>query len=305
MVAVTPPARCLTVEIETSADQRLIAEAVQYGDASRLRLELKLKLLFCFAQCLGVSEGGAMIRCLPVAILMLASSATHAAEMVVSEKFHHLRSAEPREWSHYPERAEAPRLTLGFDLGEAAPSFRLLTLRQAGVKQAWSVQLNGRKLGQLERDHNDLELALEIPAELLKPAGNQLEIATGSKAPDDIRVGEIVLRQETRQQLTASGELSVTVGDADGRGGLPCRLTIVDAESRTLVLLGAKSDERLAVRSGVVYTLDGRAKIGLRPGRYKIWAGRGFEYSLATTEIEIGDGDVVGTRLDRRRGAAK
>jgi hypothetical protein len=238
------------------------------------------------------------------AILLLASWSAipgqGAEATVLDPAFHHLRNAEPLEWNHFPEKAEAAKLDRTFDLEEPT-SYKLLTLRQADVKQTWDVTLNGRKLGVLDRDDNDLEHALPIPEKALKEVGNKLEIATRSDAPDDIRLGEIALHRQSRDELAREAEVTITVTDATTNSPLPCRLTIVDAKSNKLVLLGAKSDDQLAVRAGVVYTIDGRAQIGIRPGRYKVWAGRGFEYSLGEATFEMLPGDKEEIALSLRR----
>ena len=44
--------------------------------------------------------------------------------------------------------------------------------------------------------------------------------------------------------------------------------------------VGAKSGDGLAVRPGVVYTGNGRAAFGLPAGKYTVYAGRGFAYSI-------------------------
>ncbi|HRQ89843.1 MAG TPA: hypothetical protein PLA50_13670, partial [Bacteroidia bacterium] len=126
------------------------------------------------------------------ALLMLPASGQDG-RVVLEPGFLHLRNAAPREWSSFPEKADADRLNVTFDL-DAPESFRLLTWRQEETKQPWSVQLNGRRLATLPRDHNRLEHGLEIPAGLLRATGNLLEIATASETPDDIRIGGLVLR---------------------------------------------------------------------------------------------------------------
>ena len=45
--------------------------------------------------------------------------------------------------------------------------------------------------------------------------------------------------------------------------GLPCRFTIIDAENGALAFVGAESDDRLAIREGIVYSLDGKATLRL------------------------------------------
>jgi len=230
---------------------------------------------------LGICSG-----CLPV-------FAATEQSVVITPDFHHLRNAEPREWSHFPEKAEGSSLTFHFDLPNPE-AYQLLTLRQVSVKPVWEVHLNGTKIGNLDRDHNDLELALAVPSGLLWPSGNSLEIFTKSQVPNDIRVGEIQLHTQSREVLTGSVTVSVRVTEKGESGLIPCRLTIVDADRGTLPLLGAKSDDRLAVRSGIIYTLDGQAEFGLKPGNYKLWAGRGFEYSITEKSFTV----KAGERLD-------
>jgi hypothetical protein len=55
------------------------------------------------------------------------------------------------------------------------------------------------------------------------------------------------------------------------------------------------------VRPGIVYTSSGTARIGLPAGRYTIYAGRGFEYSLDSTEVMLETGETERRRLSIRR----
>ena len=243
----------------------------------------------------------------PIVILILGfcfgcSSVFAATEqsVVITPDLHHLRNAEPREWSHFPETAEGSSLAFNFDLPDAE-DYQLLTLRQESVKPVWEVHLNGTKVGNLDRDHNDLELALAIPSGLLRPGGNILKIVTESQVPNDIRVGEIQLHTQSREALTGSATVSIRVTEAGGGGLIPCRLTIIDRDRGTLPLLGAKSDDRLAVRSGIIYTLDGRAEFGIKPGNYTLWAGRGFEYSITEKNFTVKAGERLDLALEITR----
>ena len=257
-----------------------------------------------------------MIRRLLFLLLALTSPAFAGPQKVLDAEFHHLRNAEPREWSRFPAKAHADRLRVVFDL-ESPDSIRLLTLRQEETKQPWEIHLNGQKLGNLPRDHNHLEHGIAIPKGLLKAEGNVLEIATNSDEPDDIRLGNLalhdaiqVLVDEDRAELlfqqrgyqrslppmTAQVSLSATL-DSTGEG-LPCRFTIIDAETGALAFVGAESDDRLAVREGIVYTLDGQSTILLagdaeRSRRYHVYCGRGFEYSLEHREIIVDKSEAV------------
>ena len=243
--------------------------------------------------------------------LFLALSPLQADDpRVLDASFHHLRNAEPREWSDFPESADTDRLLVTFDL-ETPDRFRLLTLRQEETKQPWAIQLNGEKLGNLPRDHHHLEHGIAVPAGLLKKTGNVLEISTTSENPDDIRLGDLalhdalqVLVDEERAELLfqqrgyrrslppMTTRISLRATDSGSGEGLPCRFTIIDAATGALVFIGAESDDRLAVREGVVYSLDGHATFRLagdadRPRHYEIYCGRGFEYSLDRKELVV------------------
>ncbi|MFV1995054.1 MAG: hypothetical protein ACC661_06425 [Verrucomicrobiales bacterium] len=233
-------------------------------------------------------------------IALAAIGISPAAPQTIDPDFHHLRNAEPREWDHFPENAEAAGLELSFDLSSPEKP-KSLILRQANVKGVWKVTLNDKLLGSLNRDHNDLEQAFALPEGLLKEKGKHLATTKDREVSDDIRVGEVALYELPLAELARESYLEIAVRDIDQGIPLPCRITIVNAESGTLPVLGARSSDRLAVRSGVVYTLDGRARVGLRPGDYTVYAGRGFEYSLAEQALSISAGEEKEIALELRR----
>src|SRR6185437_1550551 len=80
----------------------------------------------------------------------------------------------------------------------------------------------------------------------------------------------------------------------------PCRITILNAQG-ALAAVRATSDRPLAVRSGVVYTGDGKARFELPAGDYTIHAGRGFEYSVDTVRVSVKAGEVIRKTLTLRR----
>lgn len=226
-------------------------------------------------------------------VLCLASGWTTVSSIAESfpvfPEFLHYRNADPREWSHFPGKAAGEELTATFDLSKPE-QWTLVTLRQAETKQAWTLEINGKKIGRLIRDHNDQETSFKIPPGLLRETGNELIISTVSPIPDDVRLGQIELHRGTLEDLTRGRRLEVGVVDESG-DPLPCRFTIVDATSHTLVLTSEVSDDRQAVRSGVIYALDGRLSASVRSGRdYRIHIGRGFEYErLDFTLAELED----------------
>jgi hypothetical protein len=175
-----------------------------------------------------------------------------------------------------------------------------LRLRQYDVRQPWLVQLNDSSIGRLRIDENDLAVYLSIPPGLLQGDRNTLKIVQENDVVDDIRVGEIVLYDRPLDQLLAESAVEVTLRDAATGDALPGRITVVN-EAGALQQLGAASNERLAVRPGIVYTSDGTAAFGLPAGDYTLYAGRGFEYSLDSVRVTLNEGDRVRQTMTIRR----
>lgn len=214
----------------------------------------------------------------------------------------HLRSGEAREWSSFPEEPEALQFEVDFAADRNATEVTL-RLRQEDVKQTWRVLLNDRPLGNLVVDENHMVVYFPVPAGTLVDGENRLRIAGeggGRGTADDIRVGEIQLLSSPRDAALREATVEVEVVDSELQRPLPARITIVDAAG-SLQSVGAASDDRQAVRPGLVYTADGRTRFGLPAGTYTIYAGRGFEYSLASEEIAVSHGETVRRTLSIRR----
>ena len=257
-----------------------------------------------------------LICTLSLVVFVSGAFAQDATETTVSLEtgLVHLRSGETREWSTFPEQASGSRLERSFR-SNSNPDVWTLSLRQQDVKAAWQVMLNDKSLGLLVRDSNDMTTDFQIPPGVLIDGENTLKIfpkttpekarkkafknAPKSSLLDDIRVGEIQVRQLSPLKLRSAATIDVDlVGDLDRP--MAGRLTIVD-ERGVLMPLGAKSNVGLAVREGVVYTSNGKASFGVAPGTYKIYAGRGFEYSVASTDIKIESGQHAQRSLRLRR----
>ncbi len=232
-------------------------------------------------------------------ILAPGTATAQDTQRTLDESLHHLRIAGPREWSEFPEQPEAASLDLKFS-AKPNPGEWTLRLRQQDVKQTWNVLLNGKPLGQLVRDENEMITYFAVPKGALALGENHLTIEERETTPDDIRVGEIVLESRPRAAVLSQTILRVEVRDADTGEPLPARITITDARG-ALQTTGAVSNDHLAVRPGIVYTATGDAKIGLPPGKYKIYAGRGFEYSLAEADVSLKPGGELKQRLTIRR----
>ena len=231
----------------------------------------------------------------------LVSSAEFTGPLMLSERLHHLRIDGPREWSEFPETPEGPRLELKFVARKNAAE-QTLSLRQQDVKQPWLVQLNGRELGRLVIDENDMVLYFAVPAGALADGENTLRIEQEprSKQPDDVRVGGISLLPRSRADALAEARIEIEVVDVGSGEVLPARITVLNADG-ALQTVAAVSNDHLAVRPGIVYTAAGKAQFGVPAGRYTVHAGRGFEYSLDTAMFEAPAGQTIRRTLKIRR----
>jgi hypothetical protein len=194
----------------------------------------------------------------------------------------------PREWADAdPRPIEGVRYEKTFT-ASANERPRLLSIRQEGVKRNWGIFLNDRKLGTLVPDETTLEPLVEVPAGTLRAGDNVLRLEP-AKEPDDIVIGPIALIDATRPEWFAGGTVTVAVTDAANGRPLPCRLTVTRPDG-TLVALDATPENEVAVRTGVVYTRQGKAALSLPAGDYEILAGRGFEWGLAKAKVRVAEG---------------
>jgi len=231
-----------------------------------------------------------LIICSIVAALTTITRAEQTSR-TLDRRFHHLRIDGPREWSVFPRIPSSAHLDVRFQANQNQ-SAQTLRLRQQDVKETWDVLLNGKSLGRLVRDENDMAVCFSVPANAVVEGENRLQVLPRSKTPDDIRVGHIEL--DSRPLIDVLNESTLDVEVTDGVSGqpIPARITITDLNG-VLQTTGATSNDHLAVRPGIIYTSTGKARIGLPPGEYKVYVGRGFEYSLGSSQIKL----VSGKRL--------
>jgi hypothetical protein len=241
-----------------------------------------------------------------VASWLLLAALSHGAEPGAGRTFIesglvHLRSGAEREWADFPEAAADRKLERRFTASRNDEE-RTLLIRQQDVKQGWNVLLNGKKVGELVRDENDMVIALGLPAGSLTEGENVLRIepVAGLAASDDVRVGECILVDKPRQSCLEESTVEVSVRDESSSAPTPARLTILNADG-AMQSVGASSNDHLAVRSGTVYTSTGLAKFGVPAGKYTVSAGRGFEYSLARAEVTVEPGAASSITLTIRR----
>lgn len=203
----------------------------------------------------------------------------------------HLRNNGPREWASFAKQPDNQQLNLEFDF-TPKDTLGTLTLTQSDVKESWTVTLNSKRLGQLVRDENELQTDFLIPSGTLKLGKNQLSISCRSNSPpDDIRVGRIIVHSASPETLRRGAMLQIEILNQDHVLS-PGRITVTNQQG-TLMPIGTKSGNGLAIREGVVYTASGRADLAVAPGEYQITAGRGLEYSAPSTLLQISAGETA------------
>ena len=201
------------------------------------------------------------------------------------------------EWDAFAGRTPAgTQASITFD-GRANTVEHALVITQADVKQEWTVFLNDRAIGPLERMEADLVHVLAVPAGSIHTGANTLRIA--SKSRDDVVLRRIALHAEPVESLLSRGHLRVTVRGENGTP-VPARVTVIDADG-ALAALRAAPGVRQAVRAGVVYTGGDTVAVGLLPGTYRVAATRGPEYALREARVTIGAGttESIELRLNR------
>ncbi len=237
------------------------------------------------------------------ALLLLLGTAAQlsAQQRVLDATRYHLGTEGFPEWQEFAgKKPHGRRLEISFT-AQRNDAEQTLLLHQRDVKQGWQVQLNGRRLGSLVPQETALVHTLAVPAGVLRDGSNSLAIVPPT-AVDDIVVGDFRLVSAPLKEALAQATLSVRVTDSDTQAGLPCRLTIVDAEGALAALLpGTTNQTELAARPGVLYPRDGSASVGLLPGSYTVFASRGFEFSVATQAVTLVSGQTQALALTIRR----
>ena len=243
-----------------------------------------------------------------IALLFLAPPQREPGpDLVVTGRLHHLRSGAEREWSEFPERAEGAELVRRFEAGRNDGE-ETLRLRHRDLKQPWVVRLNGTEVARLPFDEADMITFWPVPPGTLSDGINELRILSTGRASDDVLVGEVALIARPREQVLSEATVEVAVRDASARGStrfnadrrIPSRITVANDQG-ALVSLANGSGPHYAVRPGVVYTDGAPVRLKLPAGRYVIYAGRGFEYSVASVNVTLGPGANAPRRLEIRR----
>ena len=111
----------------------------------------------------------------------------------IDRKLHHLGDNVVAGWKESSPDPEGMKLEVKFDY-KADGQPRSLALEQRDVHDNWNIILNGRLIGNLQRDVTTRVTRLAIPDGALKVGANQLTLQPASaKSRDDIEVGRIQL----------------------------------------------------------------------------------------------------------------
>lgn len=223
----------------------------------------------------------------------------YGQKQVLDNAMHHIRNGELREWAEFPSKAEKRKLTVHFT-SQTNQLNQTLYLRQYDVKQNWRVLINDHDIGNLVTDEKDLIAYFNIPGGTLRNGQNVLEIRSSEATSDDIRVGKIIIEPLPLNIVLSQTTIDVNIIEIDTDVLLPAKLTIVNEEG-SLQTVTASSNENLAIRPGTVYTGNGKASIHLPAGNYTIYAGRGFEYGMDSTRVDLKPGDHIQKTLKIKR----
>ncbi|MEO1979478.1 MAG: hypothetical protein ABGZ24_03075, partial [Fuerstiella sp.] len=206
-----------------------------------------------------------------------------ASARILDAVLHHVRNGSDREWSEFADTPQSSSYQLNFE-AKANDSDTALRIVQHDVKQLWKIELNGTNLGRLYRDENAIVGFWPIPKSTLIDGQNTLHVSTTSKTSDDIRIGEVAIYARQETDVLSECRVTVVVQDESTHQPTPCRITIL--HDGRLMALGARSNDHMAVRPGVIYC-KGTADFGLPAGSYEIVAGRGPEYSIDARSLTV------------------
>ena len=212
---------------------------------------------------------------------------------------HYLRNGDSKEWARFPATVNDKQLSLQFEMGSTMNNVTL-SLRQYDVKQNWRIVINDQDVGGLIEDEKDMITYFDLPATVVRNGTNKLEIKAANNTPDDIRIGNITLYSRPLKDVLSDATITLKVIDGASRITIPSRITITD-DKGILQTVTASETKTIAIRPGYVYTSTGVASISLPAGRYTLYAGRGFEYSVDSVQVELKPGDNLSHTFQIKR----
>ena len=217
-------------------------------------------------------------------LLLGMPAAALAADLLVSDRMHHLRSGGEREWAEFPEQAGGSELVLAFD---AKPNEveHTLRLRHRDLKQDWRMLLNGQEIARLPPDEADTITYWAVPPRLLADGRNELRVHCTGSGGDDVMIGQVTLIDRPVQRVLSEATVDIPVRQEPGGRATPSRITVVDEHG---TLISGRKRVRAAPRGQAGRCLQ-------RHGRCAAEAAGGPLCHLRGTRIR------VQRREDRRR----
>jgi hypothetical protein len=200
----------------------------------------------------------------------------------ISDQMWHLGDDATPEWPEAPEAPLAAPLVISFQ-GRAFTGEGLLFLTQRHVDNTWTLELNGTAFATLTKGAELVERSYAIPPGLMLDGENQLTLRC-DRTSDDMTFGKLRYYPFGLRTMHDLRPATLRVQDDQGHP-LPARVTLTD-ESGALVPVYYAERDLTAVREGVVYTADGLAEVELPPGKYRVWAARGTEWSIDSCVLD-------------------
>jgi len=262
-----------------------------------------VSLLFC---CCLIALAGARFLPQPQA----SGAPQGKDETVISAEVFHLGNDEKKDWKSFTRAKphDGKKISLRFS-SEPNKSERALEIRSGDVNSKCGVTLNSRRLGSLVKGKGgkgENSQYFKVPAGLLKKTGNVLLVQYEEKTTDDFYFGPTVLHAHSVARMKRLAEVEVVVTSKEGQG-LPCRLTVVRLVSKKAKIVEEPAEFKLeksskrAFRKGTAYTLDGRLSLALKPGKYRVYATRGFEYGLGMARVDVSSAEKRRVELTLER----
>ena len=183
-----------------------------------------------------------------VALVVLPCSRAYS-EHVLLDGLRHVRIEGPREWTEFPDSPDERYIDVKFKSSENK-SEATLVVQQQDVKQRWNVEINGKQLGRLRINENDMLVYFPVPANVLRQGKNALRIEQANQrdaVPDDVRIGNFRLLDRRVKDVLSDATCELTVVEAVTGKSLPSRITILNSDG-ALQSVGASSGDNLAVR---------------------------------------------------------
>ncbi|HCN29093.1 MAG TPA: hypothetical protein DIT64_10130 [Verrucomicrobiales bacterium] len=222
-----------------------------------------------------------------------------AQDITLEARRLHLGKAGEWEWEIFKDvPVDAGKMELRFQ-ANVNTSEHTLRIWQRDVKQSWPVMLNGRRLGVLTLAETALECVLAVPPGALRDGENVLLIDSPARL-DDIEIGPMHLTLKPVAEAIGGAALLIEVKDGTHGEAMPCRLTLTRPDG-TLQPLQAAPAGDVAVRVGVIYAKNGKARVSVPPGDYILHAGRGFEWGVASRKLTMKQGETLPVDLTLSR----